>query len=282
MTSAILPHAAAGPRLQPSRRALAQLPRHVALVIDEAGRDVARRPIRFLVSAVLVASFVFTALPAIDLAVSSWFAAADGSFPLSHDHLLLGLRDANRLVPQILLPLLAGLLAAEACRPGAMRGLRPHQALHVLLVYALGSGAIVQGLKALVGRARPRDILAFGGDSLFTAPWQIAGQCARNCSFPSGEAGSGMALLALAMLLPPARRRLGVALLTGPAIAVSVNRIAFGAHFLSDVVMSWLLVALVLVAAHRLSARYGAAFDRAFADSAGALRARLSQRGIRA
>ncbi|MBB3999982.1 phosphatase PAP2 family protein [Aureimonas pseudogalii] len=281
MTSAILPQAA-GPRLQPSRRALAQIRIRAVRAPAEAGRDMARRPVRFLVSAILVASFVFTALPAIDLSVSSWFAGADGGFPLSQDRALLGLRDANRLVPQILLPLLAGLLAAEACRPGAMRGLRPHQALYVLLVYALGSGAIVQGLKALVGRARPKDVLAFGGDSLFTAPWQIAGECMRNCSFPSGEAGSGMALLALAMLLPPARRRAGVALLAVPAIAVSLNRVAFGSHFLSDVVMSWLLVGLVLASLHRVAEHHGAAFDQAFADGARVLRAWLSRRRIRA
>ena len=45
-------------------------------------------------------------------------------------------------------------------------------------------------LKDHWGRARPNETTLFGGDGAFSGPFVIAGQCARNCSFVSGE-GAG-------------------------------------------------------------------------------------------
>ena len=65
--------------------------------------------------------------------------------------------------------------------------------------FCFGPGLVVNGvLKAFWGRARPSQILEFGGAAQFTPPVQIADQCARNCSFVSGEA-SGVTMLAIAI-----------------------------------------------------------------------------------
>ena len=55
----------------------------------------------------------------------------------------------------------------------------------------LGAGLVVNGiLKDDFGRARPRDIEAFGGSSQFTPAFVVSHECDRNCSFSSGD-GAG-------------------------------------------------------------------------------------------
>lgn len=52
----------------------------------------------------------------------------------------------------------------------------------------LCAGLLVNGvLKATIGRARPFSITEFGGQQLFTPPFQFSTQCYSNCSFSSGE-----------------------------------------------------------------------------------------------
>jgi lipid A 4'-phosphatase len=51
----------------------------------------------------------------------------------------------------------------------------------------------------------------------------------------------------------PRRCRLATLLVTGlGALALSLNRIAFGGHFLSDVLIAWGLVALLLAILYRV------------------------------
>ena len=51
------------------------------------------------------------------------------------------------------------------------------------------------GLKGLWGRARPNDVLDFGGTNNFTPWYQISDQCINNCSFVSGDSSVGFALI---------------------------------------------------------------------------------------
>ena len=37
------------------------------------------------------------------------------------------------------------------------------------------------------------------------------------------------------------------------AVALSMNRLAFGGHFLSDILLSWELTAMVMLAPHRMT-----------------------------
>ncbi len=90
---------------------------------------------------------------------------------------------------------------------------------------------------------------------MFTAVWQVSQACARNCSFSSGEAASAAVLPVLVLLLPRRWRLAALVLLVPFAVAASVNRIAFGSHFLSDVLVSWLFVAIGAAVMQRLVAR---------------------------
>ena len=125
---------------------------------------------------------------------------------------------------------------------------------YILLIFVLGPGLLVNvALKEHWGRARPLNTVNFGGTAQFTPPYQITDQCASNCSFVSGEAAGAMALaIALLLILAANRARLPVwGFWPGQAIAIAVplftawQRVAAGRHFLSDVLLAMLFVALI-------------------------------------
>ena len=102
--------------------------------------------------------------------------------------------------------------------------------------------AINAGLKDHWHRARPRDLIEFGGTKRFTPAWVISDQCIQNCSFASGHAAAGFAPVIGHFV---SRRRLW---LTGGLLlgfGVGLARVAVGAHFLSDVIFAFLVVYLV-------------------------------------
>lgn len=114
-------------------------------------------------------------------------------------------------------------------------------------------------LKNNWGRARPRQIVEFGGSQDFGPPLLMSDQCETNCSFVSGEPASMfMIFFALAFVLPHHRKMLmafGVCLggLSG------LMRMGQGGHFFSDVVFAGLFMAitaaLIFWVMHLLPAR---------------------------
>jgi membrane-associated phospholipid phosphatase len=132
-------------------------------------------------------------------------------------------------------------------------------------------------LKDHWGRARPRQILDLGGDAAFTPVWWLSDQCQRNCSFVSGEGASAFWPMAIVFLVPKEWKwPVGIVTLAFAAI-VSLARIMAGGHFLSDVLIAWLLVLLVLLLCHRLFMR---ALPPGFDDSVEGALARAG-RGLR-
>lgn len=152
-----------------------------------ARAHIQEHPIQTASSATVFAGFIFMAFPGIDLAVSRWAAAGDADFPLSREHALRLLRDFNRVIPLLILPAVATMLAAQFAAPRAWLP-RPHKMLFFLTFYALGPGLAIQLLKRLVGRARPSEIV----DS------------AEPCR--SRRPGRSPAPARVAVRLPPARR----------------------------------------------------------------------------
>ncbi|WP_445377745.1 phosphatase PAP2 family protein [Pseudochrobactrum asaccharolyticum] len=190
-------------------------------------------------------SFIFMIAPAVDITVSGWFADPQGKFPLHGNKYLLTLRDFHRLLPAIIVPmLLIGVVIQALSKQSWLPA--PHKLLYIISVYAIGAAAIVHSLKYLVGRARPNEIMEFGGAMTFSPAWQIVSSCQNNCSFPSGEAASAMAMLAIPLVLGGVYRWYLLALTAAAAFIFSLNRVVMGAHFLSDVTLSWLFVALVM------------------------------------
>lgn len=122
----------------------------------------------------------------------------------------------------------------------AKKNMRSIAALIVMLGLLAGPLLAVNGLfKEHWGRARPRDVVQFGGKQQFTPAWVMTDQCQHNCAFTSGHAAAGFAL-SIGFFV--SRRRIwlwaGVAL----GMATGLSRIVNGAHFLSDVVFSFFIV----------------------------------------
>ena len=143
---------------------------------------------------------------------------------------------------------LLGLLAHNLIRKRALGPLNTRVVLYLLTALALGPGLVVHTVfKDHWGRARPRDVIEFGGDKTFTPAFIISDQCDRNCSFVAGHPSMGFYFLAFAFLAR--RRRYRVYLAAGGfGGLVGLGRIAQGAHFLSDVIFSGLFVFVVAYA----------------------------------
>ncbi len=205
-----------------------------------------------------LATVLFAAVPAIDLWASGLFYDPARGFALASVPALEAARQALWTLSEASFAALLVALAA-GLRP-AWRLLPPREAAAGVLSFLIGPGLLVHVvLKDHWGRARPRDVEAFGGALVHSPPWAISDQCARNCSFVSGEA-SGAATMALVIALialprlPMAARPWAGAALALAALAGGLMRLAFGAHFLSDVVFAWALSAAATLLAWRLLA----------------------------
>lgn len=233
-------------------------------LLRQAEAAAARRPGRFLIGALILLSLLFTILPGTDIATSRLFYRDGIGFPSEKAPLLLAIRAANGWLTVTVLAVAAlSLLLPLSFYRRVL--LWPSQAVFLIAVYALGPGLIVNAIfKNTFGRARPRDVLDFGGSFDFSAVWIFSDACARNCSFTSGEAASAMALMAVTFVLPKRLRLSGGLAIFALVATFSFNRIAFGGHFLSDVLLSWLIVLIVIFTLRETILPRAAAIDRFF------------------
>lgn len=184
------------------------------------------------------AALVFLAFPQIDLAASGLFYQPDQGFSLGRaGWAQFFYRWSPRLVYVWEVVLIVLLLVSLRQR---FRQLR-QQVLFLLAVLIVGPGLTVSVLKDHWGRARPSQIVEFGGDKRFTPAWVITDQCETNCSFVSGHASGAFSLMALAWVFPRQRRTW---LLAGTLWGAHIGlvRMAQGGHFLSDVIFAGFIV----------------------------------------
>lgn len=188
----------------------------------------------------LGSSLLFVAFPALDLAVSKWFF--DGRrFPL-----------ADRRGPELLqdfvgwfvvgaVALALGLWVVNAVTRRRLLGIDGRVVGYLLLVLILGAGLVVNlALKDGFGRARPRNVTEFGGRQPFTPAFVVSNACPTNGSFSSGDAAGAFFGFALVFAFGRRRTLLWTAVAFGGL--VSFARVASGAHFLSDVVVSFFVM----------------------------------------
>jgi len=112
--------------------------------------------------------------------------------------------------------------------------------LYLLLVLTIAPGLIVNStLKDNWGRARPAQVIEFGGKKEFTPAFIMSDQ--DGYSFSSGHTAAAFSLIGFA-LLAKRRRTLLMSLAISYGIAVSIARMAAGGHFFSDVITSFFIV----------------------------------------
>lgn len=203
-----------------------------------------------LLTAFFVSLFFFL-FPSYDIQVSRYFSAIDNSF----------IGKSNDIVSVIFysVPFLSKLFTsicvafavismikkrAETLK-GNIKNLLISKCFYLLFTLAVGPALIVNyGLKENFGRARPYQIKEFNGDKQFTRAFIISDQCESNCSFSSGHAAMAFYFTALAFV---ARAALFNVIFIGGIIfgsLVGYIRIIMGGHFISDVVVSALIVIL--------------------------------------
>lgn len=122
------------------------------------------------------------------------------------------------------------------------------KAIFILLFLALGPGLVVNVLlKDQLGRARPREVIEFGGSHQFTQFWQ-PGTAGGNSSFPSGHAAIAFFMIAPWFVLRDEKRAVASGFLVfglSLGILVGIARILQGGHFVTDVIWSAGLIYLV-------------------------------------
>lgn len=208
----------------------------------------------FSALALLLGGLVATALqPALDIAVSGWFfdPAHQSPDPANHGFYWRDYWAANAMHEtaqwgaRALAVALVILIAMNRYRKAAA---------FLLLALLLGPGLLTNTvLKDNWGRARPLQTSEFGGTKTFTPALLPADQCAKNCSFVSGDGALGFYLHSFFYVVPAAyRRRVFAAGLIGGGVIFGGLRIAMGAHFFSDVLWAGVLMLLASALLHML------------------------------
>ena len=191
----------------------------------------------------IAAALIFAG--AIDKGAAAIFYVPGRGFPAADDGLVTALRSSTRATAYGVGLFLLFALFRRVLLGRPLWGLSRAAVVYLLAVFLLGPGLLVNGiLKEVSGRARPFQVVEFGGARHFSPPFVIADQCPHNCSFVSGEASLGFAFLAFGFAArTPRHRRLGFAAGLALGCGFGLLRMAEGAHFLSDVYFAGLLMA---------------------------------------
>ena len=200
------------------------------------------RRTQWILASFLGSSLFLMAFSGIDLRVSSFFY--DGTFPAAGQWWHTLLHEGMGWFLAVLMFTATGLCLYNKCWRRDCCGVTGRKVLFLFLVLLLGAGLIVNlALKDQFGRARPRDITEFGGTKQFTPAFVMSNECRKNCSFSSGEGAAGF--FALVFTLALTRRRALVAAAFALGLLISFSRIAAGAHFFSDTVVSFFVMLIV-------------------------------------
>lgn len=186
----------------------------------------------------LALSAIFLPFPEIDLWAAELFYNGNNDFwlrkTLFNAWLNAYIRPAVGVIAVVglLLYLLLRLTATAA------RAKRLARYGFLLVSIALASGLVVHAvLKDNWGRARPKHVVEFDGEKIFTPPLLPADQCHRNCSFVSGDASLGYVFIALA-LYAQRRRKFWISVTVGAGLSLGLMRMMNGSHFLSDILFA--------------------------------------------
>ncbi|WP_421725933.1 phosphatase PAP2 family protein [Bauldia sp.] len=214
---------------------------------------VAAYPIVASLVAVAITSAFFLAFPGVDTWISHLFHRDEDGFFLRRNDALQWLRNFGYFSGIAIVAWLVFQLVLKLVHPQQQSYVPPNVTLFLLSTLIAGPLLLVNAvLKNNWGRPRPRAVDVFGGDSPYVEVWRISDYCDTNCSFVSGEASSAFWLVAVALVLPkPVRYPATVAAVVF-ATLLSLNRIAFGGHFTSDVVISIALTLLLIAIGYRL------------------------------
>jgi lipid A 4'-phosphatase len=191
----------------------------------------------------LSATLVFSFFPNLDPWVTEFFYAGDGQFPANDVWLVQVLYHGTPWAGRVVFVCSVLLLILAVLWPSKVPRRNWRQAAAVVTVVLLGIGLVVHAvLKDGMGRPRPRDVQVFAGPTAFVPAFVPSQFCKTNCSFVSGHAAVGFALMSFGIFGVRRKRQFWflTSLVAGGVIGLA--RIAQGGHFLSDIVFSLIAI----------------------------------------
>ncbi|WP_158554803.1 phosphatase PAP2 family protein [Methylovirgula sp. 4M-Z18] len=209
------------------------------------------RVVLLSLAGLVLSAAVLAIWPELDLATSAYFYEGGHHFaaitPLGQFGRMVGYT-----VPFVLLIGATALWAARRFGFNVPFAPTGRSVAFLILSMVLVPGLVVNvGLKDHAHRPRPAQSTAFDGPYPFRPWYKFDGECKKNCSFVSGEASSAFWTLAPASLAPMPFKpyAIGAALIF--SIFTSALRIAFGGHYLSDVLLATFLTIFLIEALRR-------------------------------
>ena len=212
--------------------------------------------ITLLAATLMAVSFIFVGFPQIDITVSALFYKPEQNFLLRNTPLHLFVDSWIRPSIKYLTVTLV-----VACVYKLFLGKSPIKRRFNIVAFLfssflLGPVILVNGLlKEFIGRARPKNIIEYGGTKIFSPAYFPADQCETNCSFVSGDAAVAFSTIAFALIYKGKLRFRLVAVALSFGVLVSIYRLGTGAHFLSDTVLSGLFCILIILILERMLLR---------------------------
>lgn len=206
-------------------------------------------PLRNLSIATVLISLFFIYVPSADIEFSRLFFTVGSGFSARQVSALQTLRAIGQYCPVAFAIIILLSVIMKLLYPWRKCLFPPRFTVYFASLFLLGPSLLVNGvLKPFWDRPRPVNTLEFGGKYEFLDAWAMGGAVFANRSFVSGETAGVICLLPLAMFVRPEWRKTVLILLSVFAIVVSMNRIAFGAHYMSDVLISAGLTGIIAVA----------------------------------
>jgi lipid A 4'-phosphatase len=194
---------------------------------------------------------VFAIWPELDLMGARYFYHQGGFFG-RNDFERFG-RDFFRVTPFVVLAVYAVLWAAKRLGAGLPWAPSGRAMIFLIATMAIGPGLIVNlGFKDHWHRPRPVQTQDFNGPNPFVPWYDDNGGCKMNCSFVSGEASTGFWMVAPASVLPLPWRAPAIVAAFAFGFGASLLRLAFGGHYLSDVMLGGLVTLIVIEVVRRL------------------------------
>jgi lipid A 4'-phosphatase len=213
---------------------------------------VGTRALRKLGVLFVVLAILFIVFPGIDLGVASWFFVPPRHFTLGETWIGRVFDGEVHFAMEWFLVLLVGIFLYGLIHKRIFWNLTPKNFLFVALSIGLGAGLVTNVVfKDSWGRARPSQILEFGGSKQFSPAFMRSTQCDKNCSFVSGDASLAASFLSFAVIAQRNRRRWWIGL-SGFTVLVALMRMGRGSHFLSDVVFAVMFTLMLMLILKRL------------------------------